>query len=409
MARTLTKLSQTPRDVYYSIGTDQTKNLKERIADVHGANSKVMKAVNELDRYVSDPETRKSSWYWNFYRRVKSGMWCLYPHANDIVRTMMTRQFIDELFNGGYIRAMQTLSNECGAKHVSFSQEYADSYGVSIGAVLLFGPRGGATMEFLHFLAAERIHGMHRNGTSPNPYFSKETRKMWYMAQRTGNWPRMIDENGEEVSIDMAEEQGHLPEGIATALRKLWRRNPALRNYMGINRLSDDIPHQIIEDVLDILVRKKFSSLSEADKARYNQILEDANKQGIEPFYAVYKNLFAKKDRLRPYWNRARKLLYDYSISLWEAKNEIWLAEGKRAPARGIVFKAKNIVTPKPRKKKVPGTIYLNNGGYYWVVARKMKPRPLIDPKTKPKVPGSLIVSNGRYYWYIPGWVKRHR
>jgi len=287
MARTLAKLSQTPRDVYYSIGIDQTKNLKERIADVHGANSKVMKAVNELERYVSDPETSKSSWYWNFYRRVKSGMWCLYPHANDIVRTTMARQFIDELFNGGYIRAMQALSNECGAKHVSFSQEYADSYGVSIGAVLLFGPRGGATIEFLHFLATERIHGQHRPGTSPNPLCTEKTRKMWYMAQRTGNWPRMIDENGEEVSIDMAEEQGHLPEGIAAALRKLWRRNPALRNYMGINRLSGDISYQIVEDVLDILVRKKFSSLSEADKARYNQIIEDANKQGIEPFYAV--------------------------------------------------------------------------------------------------------------------------
>ncbi len=150
MARTLTKLSQTPRDVYYSIGTDQTKNLKERIADVHGANSKVMKAVNELDRYVSDPETRKNSWYWNFYRRVKSGMWCLYPHANDIVRTTMTRQFINELFNGGYIRAMQALSNECGAKHVSFSQEYADRYGVSIGAVLLFGPRVSGSTSAAH-------------------------------------------------------------------------------------------------------------------------------------------------------------------------------------------------------------------------------------------------------------------
>lgn len=200
-----------------------------------------------------------------------------------------------------------------------------------------------------------------------------------------------------------------MPEGIVAALRKLWRRNPAVRNYMGIFRLSGDIPYQIVEDVLDILMRKRFSPLSEAIKARYNQIMEEANKQGIEPFYAVYKNLFANRDRLKPYWNRARKLLYDYSICLWETKNEIWLTEGKREPARGIVFKAKNIVAPKPRKNKVPGTIYLNNGGYYWVVARKMKPRPLIDPKSKLKVPGSFIVSNGRYYWYIPGWVKRHR
>jgi len=38
-----------------------------------------------------------------------------------------------------------------------------------------------------------------------------------------------------------------------------------------------------------------------------------------------------------------------------------------------------------------------------------MKPRPLIDPKSKPEVPGSFIVDNGRYYWYIPGWIRRQR
>ena len=261
-------------------------------------------------------------------------------------------------------------------------------------------------MELLHFLATERVHGQHRPGTSPHPLYTEKTRKMWYSAQRSYNWPRMVDEHGQEVSMDVAEERGQLPEGIVAALHKLWRRNPALRNYMGIFRLSGDLPYQIIEDVFDIVIRRRLSS---ADRARYNRIIEDANKQGIEPFYAVYKNLFGNKNRLKPYWNSATKLLYDYSICLWETKNEIWLAEGKREPARGIVFKAKNIVAPKPRNNKLPGTIYLNNGGYYWCVARKMKPRPLIDPKSRPKVPGSFIVSNGRYYWYIPGWVKRRR
>jgi hypothetical protein len=176
---------------------------------------------------------------------------------------------------------------------------------------------------------------------------------------------------------------------------------------MGIYRLSGDMPYQMIEDIFDIVIR---SRLSNVDRARYNRIIEDANKQGIDPFYAVYKNLFANKDRLKPYWNIARKLLYDYSISIWETKNEIWLAEGKREPARGIVFKAKNTtVKPKPKKNKVPGTIYLNNGGFYWCVAGKMRPRPLIDPENKPKVPGSFIVCNGRYYWHIPRWVKRKR
>jgi len=232
---------------------------------------------------------------------------------------------------------------------------------------------------------------------------------MWYGAQRIGNWPVIRNEKGQEVPLDVAEEQGCLPEGVATALREMWRRNPALRNYMGINRLSGDISYQIVEDVLDILIRKRFSPLSEADKIRYNHIVEDANEEGIEPFYAVYKNLFANKDRLRRHWNRARKLLYDYSLLLWESQNELWLAEGKRMPASGTVYRPKKATVSKSKKKSVPGTIYLNNGGYYWTVARKMKPRPLIDPKSKPKVPGSFIVNNGRYYWWIPEWVKRRR
>ena len=409
MAQTLIKLSQIPRDVYYSIGADRKNNLKEKIAEVHGADSEVMKAADELDHYVADPETRNSSWYWMFYKRIKSGMWALYPHAGDVVRTAMAREFIDDLFNGGYIRALQSLAAECGATHVRFSRDYADGYGVSIGAVLLFGPRGGATTELLHFLARERIHGMHRNGISPNPYFSKETRKMWYGAQRTGNWPIIRNDKGEKVSMDVVEEQGHLPEGVATALREMWRRNPALRNYTGTNRLSGDTPYQIVEDVLDILVQERFSYLNEADKIRYNQIVEDANNQGIEPFYAVYKNLFTNKDRLKLCWNKARKLLYDYSMLLWESQNEIWLAEGQRVPANGAIYRLKKTTVTKSKKKSVPGTIYLNNGGYYWIVARKMKPRPLIDPKSKPKVPGSFIVYNGRYYWWIPGWVKRQR
>jgi len=109
------------RNTIYSVGIDQRPNLKERIAKVHGLDSKVMKAVNELDRYVSSPEARNSPWYWNFLRRVKSGMWALYPHAGDIVRTEMAREFMDELFNGGYIRALQSMSVESGAKYVSFA------------------------------------------------------------------------------------------------------------------------------------------------------------------------------------------------------------------------------------------------------------------------------------------------
>ncbi|TKJ35675.1 MAG: hypothetical protein CEE38_13760 [Planctomycetes bacterium B3_Pla] len=409
MACTTTITEQGTRDVFYSIGVDQTENLKERIADLHGVDSEPMKAVDQLESYVSDPGTKKSAWYWGFYKRVRFAMWCLYPHAGDSVRTQMAREFIDDLFNGGYIRVLQSLAGENGNRQASFAKERAKDYSVPMGAVLLFGPRGGATMELLHFLAAERVHGMHRPGTSPNPHWSEKTKKTWYSANRTTNWPTVKDNEGEQVALDMPQEQGRLPQGVSIAIRKMWRCNPALRDYTGTNRLSGDIPYQIVEDVLDMLVQKKFSPLDEIEKARYNRIVERANTQGIDPFYAVYQNLFANKNKLRPLWNKARKLLYDYSILLWETQNELWLVEGKRAPASGVVYRSRKATVTESKKKSVPGTIYLNNGGYYWVIARKMKPQPLIDPKSKPKVPGSFIVNNGRYYWWIPGWVKHQR
>jgi len=397
------------RELYYSIGVDQTMNFKEKIAAVHGLDSEPMKAAYELDRYVSDPQTRKSPWYWNFYKRVKSAMWGLYPHANDAVRTQMAREFIDDLFHGGYLRALQSLSVPSGANHVSFARDYASNYGVPRAAVLLFGPRGGATMELLHFLAAEKMHGMHRCGTSPHPRCSPETQRRWHNAERSRNWPRMVNDESTEILMDVAEEQRHLPDDGAEALREIWRRHPALRDYAGAHRLGGDIPYQIIEDVLDVLVQRRFSPLHALEQARYSQIVERANSQGVDPFYAVYQDVFADKDQWRPLWNQARRWLYDYALLLWESQNELQRAQGKRVPAEGVVYKPKRATAPTSKKRGVPGTIYLNHGRYYWVVAGKMKPRPLIDPKSKPKVPGTIFKDGNRYYWVVPGLLKRQR
>jgi len=53
--------------------------------------------------------------------------------------------------------------------------------------------RGGAIMELLHFQAAERVHGMHRHGTSANPNWSEEARRIWYDAQGTSSWQAALD------------------------------------------------------------------------------------------------------------------------------------------------------------------------------------------------------------------------
>jgi hypothetical protein len=411
MTTPFTNNQQITRDVYYSIGIDQTKNPKEKITDLYGVDSQVTKVVDELNDYVNDPQTRKSPWFWNFYKRVKSAMSILYPHTNNAAIARMTGLFIDDIFAGGYIRALQSLSVESGDKHTSFVRDYANYYAAPIGAALLFGPNGGAYTELVHFIRAEKLHGIHRPGFSPDRGLSEQTRKTWYAAEKIGNWPTVVNNDYQEVPIDVAEKDSHL-ESVCDRLSELWRRNPTLRNYTGSNRLSGDIPFQIIEDVVDMLIQKEFSIIDEIDKARYNQIIEQANKEGIDPFYAVYKNLFpADQDRLQPLWDKARQWLYDHSLQLWESQNQLWLAEGKRTAAGGVSFyKAKKCnIAKKKHKYGVPGTIYLNNGRYYWVVAKKMKPRPLIDPKSRPKVPGTIFKDGSRYYWVIPGLLKRQR
>jgi hypothetical protein len=69
------------------------------------------------------------------------------------------------------------------------------------------------------------------------------------------------------------------------------------------------------------------SPLNRAEQLRYDRIIEDANKDGIEPFYAVYNNLFCRPDTLRPVWNKARRILYGYSAVVREAAIDAGLIE----------------------------------------------------------------------------------
>ena len=398
---------QTARDVYYSIGISQTGNLKERFAELHGTDSLAATVIPELEQFLSTPEYRQTRWYRAFYRKVLTGMSILYPHSNRAAQVKMGQEYIDDLIHGGYLRVLQSLAVPSGLKHVSFAQEFAKSHGVPPSEVLIFGPRGGAIMELLCFITAEKSHGMHRPGIYQKPYLSARTQRYWHNAEKARTWPTLVNAEGEEAPADLSEDQSHVSEEATDSLQALWRRNPSLRDYTGTQRLSGDTPYQILEDAMDVLIRKESSPLRQAEKARYIQVVEKANQQGIDPFYAAWKALPSGK--LETCWNRARRWLYDYSLILWETQSQLWLIEGKRAPASGIVYRPRKATVLTPKSKAVPGTIYLNNGRYWWVVARKMKPRPLIDPKSKKKVPGTIFQDNGRYYWVVSGLLRRQR
>ena len=361
---------QTGRDVYYSIGTSPAGSLKERIAELHGSESLAARAVPELDQFLTTPEYRQTPWYRAFYRKVLTGTSILYPHANAHAKAEMAQEYINDLVHGGYLRVLQSLAVPSGLRHVSFAQEFATSYGVPLSEVLIFGPRGGAIMELLHFVAAEKAHGMHRPTIYQRRHLSAETQRFWSTAENTYNWPTGMNTEGEETPADPPDGQSHLSEEAIDKLQSLWRRNPALRDYTGAQRLSGDTPYQIIEDAVDVLIQKDSAPLSQTEKARYRQVVERANQQGIDSFHAVYEAL--PTATLRQCWDLARQWLYDYSLRLWETQNQLWLMEGKRAPASGVVYRPSKTTAPEPKKKTVPGTIYLNNGRYWWVVKNRL-------------------------------------
>jgi len=430
----------TLKDTIYSVGIDQTLNLKEQIADVHGADSEVMKAVKQLDEFLSRPDPTQ----YVAARKLRDKAAILSQSADKKEQTKakrmlersckllsfenrpevrgftgsvnrrirnwsMSKEVALAVINEGYIEVLRRLAYWQAQKQVDWAKQCAQEKGMSLPAALLFGRGGAAFHTLIDWIVKQKAHGMHRPGRSPNRWWRQQTQQVWRDAGRCCSWPYVENDSGERIPYDAADDESHLPEGAVRRFQQWWRCNSALRDYAGTNRLSGDLAFKIIEDVFDMMMRNGLSSLTRDQKFRYDRIVEEANKKGINSFLAVYKNLFADSDALRPCWDKARRWLYDYSMLLWQTQSEEWLAEGKRQPASGVVFKPSRAKPCQQKKNKPPGTIYLNNGRYYWIVANKMKPRPLIDPKSRPEVPGSFLCDNGRYYWHVPRWVKRKR
>ena len=440
----MTKLTQhrqpaqnTLTETIYSVGTDQKLSLKEQIVAKHGIDSDVANTVRQLDDFLANPDTEQ----YNAAVRVRDEAQGILNHTETAsqrksAKTMLNRadkllafenrpeiqRFIRyvgkhlctaeadtialAVINDGYIEALKRLSVNSGSKTVAFAKDYAKERNMAVAQVLLFGPNGSAYYAFVNWAVQERTHGMRRPGRQPHPLWKEETKKAWRDANKTCNLPVSSDESPFEIDS----QSSYLSQQLIDKVSQRWRSELTYGVYTGSKRLSGDTPYQIIEDVVDMMITTNALALNRTKRYRYDYLIGQANKKGIDSFLMVYKNLFESKNKLKPYWDRARKLLYDYSLLLWETQNEVWLAEGKRIPAEGVVYKPKAESARKPLPpKKIPGTIYLNNGRYYWVVAGKMKPKPLIDPKSKPQFPGTIFKDGKRYYWVLPRFIKRQR
>ncbi|MFC1633957.1 hypothetical protein ACFL5Z_03880 [Planctomycetota bacterium] len=303
----------------YFVGADQANTFRERILEMFADNREITEAVAELDDYFSDKDFGDHPEVRHFTRWV----------ARSIKDSRMAGEIAGEIINQGYITALKRLGYRDAPLNVAFSQNFAEEHGTCFAGAFMFGPGGAARIAFADWLIEEKLHGMYRPGKAPGSSFSKQARKIWCEAEYQNRyWPEARMKDGESIPVEVSTEQGKLPEGVEQILRDSWRRSMYQGKnhaYTGMRPLRCGQNFQMIEDMVGVLLdaqsRPKWyrCPLDRAQWLQYDQIVERANRQGMDPFYAVYKGLFDDPDALRPVWDKARRMLYEYSGVLRQA------------------------------------------------------------------------------------------
>ena len=210
------RTENTIRNTIYSVGTDETLNLKERIAEVHGMDSEVMAAVKELEDFFSNPDQAQYAAAMEL-RHKAEGILNQSTDKNEraIARTMIERSYkllafenhpevrkftakirrriknprmaediAVALLHEGYIVALRRLACPGAQKAVAFAEEYANNHEMSLPVSLLFGYDGAAYYALIDWIVQENTHGMHRPGRKPQPLWSQDTQDAWRKANK---------------------------------------------------------------------------------------------------------------------------------------------------------------------------------------------------------------------------------
>jgi hypothetical protein len=373
------------RNEFYSVGTDNTPNLKEKITNVHGADSRQARFVSDLENLLgNDKECRQASRKFRTFvtHRMKT------PQNSD--------GLIDDFVNSGYITALERVRAPKSAADLDFYENYAANHGMTLPEAVLFGPKGTAREAFARWRLTESLRGQHRSDYRPqNEQMAEAFDKA---ISNTYRLPETKNKNGNLEQIDIADDRGGLPAGIEGEIAKAFGRERQLYQsgwYKGTKRLSGDLPYRIVEAMAIELLGKR--NMHESGRcrtfgSRLERIIEEANETGRDAFLSLYDLSGRNRGTLKHAWNKARRILNDYAETLWRQRDTY----GKQIAQRV--------------KRQLPGTVYLNNGRYYWLPKKDEKVVPLIPEKDKDKLPGSLYKNEpGGYFWWIPDHRFRRR
>ena len=369
---------------FYSVGIDESPGLKENIADVHGANSRQVSFVGDLEEFLGDSDK---------YHQASKKLKNFVSYRSKLPQN--AEYFTNEFINAGYINVLERLKAPGSEKELEFYENYAASHNTSLPEAVLFGPNGAVKQAYSQWGLEEALRGQHRSSRKPE---DKEMAEVYDKASaNTGNLPEIKDKRGNTKQINIDADNAKLPAGLEGQIAEAYGRETQLYNgtwYKGAKRLSGDLPYQLTEAmVIELLANRNNDEPSHTSKLE--SIVEEANKNGKDPFQAIYKS-FAKNSKEGKYlkfvWDDARKILNDYATALWQ----------KRDTYSGVIAKR--------AEKELPGTIYLNNDRFYWIPKQGEKPMSLVPDNQKNKLPGSLLRNKpGGYFWWIPPLKFRRR
>ena len=368
-----------------SIGLNEDPTLKEEIARVHGNNSRQMRAVNQLEQMLADSETCSQA-----SRKFENSV------RHRLPRPYRSESLVDEFVNSGYVIALERLRAPNSARDLDFYESYAAGQGASVPAAMLFGPNGSAREAFSRWRVAEALRGQHRSNCRPADEHMAEA--FDEAVTNTYRLPQATDCHGDTKTLDISAECSRLPTGIEGQIAKAFGRERQLYQggwYKGTRRLSGDLPYRILEAMaVEILINRNSHGGDDSNTgpSKLETIVEDANQAGRDAFLALYDAAGASGQDCRYAWDEARRILNHQAERLWQER---------RHPGHPI---ARSVA------RGLPGTVYLNNGRYYWLPKKGYQPLALVPKKEDDRLPGSLLKNEpGGYFWWIPSLKFRRR
>ena len=84
----------TIRNTLYSVGIDQTPNLKEQIAQIHGEDSEVMHTVKNLEEFLSTPDPEQYALAMNMQDEAEE----ILNRANNTTERAKAKKMVDRTY-----------------------------------------------------------------------------------------------------------------------------------------------------------------------------------------------------------------------------------------------------------------------------------------------------------------------